>query len=50
MRNFIKDFLWGTFNYRNKGMPIKDYLRTGYNFAKLQREDRKKRGYEGGKK
>lgn len=45
MRNFIKDFLWGTFNYRNKGMPLKDYLRTGYNFAKLQKESREKRGY-----
>lgn len=45
MINFIKDFLWGTFNYRNKGMSLKHYLSTGYNFAKLQREDRKKRGY-----
>lgn len=44
MRNFIKDFLWGTFNYRNKGMPLRKYAKVGYDFAKLQRADRK-RGY-----
>lgn len=30
----IKDFLWGTFNYRNKGIPIHQWPRVGYFYMK----------------
>lgn len=29
-----KDFLWGTFNYRNKGIPFYQWPRVGYFFVK----------------
>ena len=47
MVQFIKDFCWGTFNYRNKGIPLSAYVTTGYHFAKLQRLDRDKKRYYG---
>lgn len=36
--NNIKNFLWATFNYRNKGMNIKQKLQTGYNFMKIRKD------------
>jgi len=40
IRDF-KNFLWGTFNYRNKGMTAKGHLITGYNFMKIRKEEEK---------
>lgn len=36
MMKFIKDFLWGTFNYRNKGIPLRRWHRVGLYFASSQ--------------
>lgn len=33
MFEFVKNFLWGTFNYRNKGIPIMRWHRVGYFYA-----------------
>lgn len=30
----VKDFLWGTFNYRNKGIPFYQWPRVGYFYMK----------------
>lgn len=32
---YIKDFLWGTFNYRNKGIPFWKWPKVGYDFMKI---------------
>lgn len=37
----VKDFLWGTFNYRNKGIPLWKWPRVGYYFAKERRNKNK---------
>lgn len=44
LRN-IKNFLWGTFNYRNKGMSMRQYVQTGYNFMKIQNGTLKTNNY-----
>jgi len=31
----VKDFLWGTFNYKNKGIPLYRWPVVGYHFMKL---------------
>ncbi len=30
---FIKNFIWGTFNTRNKGIPIYRWHKVGWDFA-----------------
>ena len=39
----VKDFLWGTFNYRNKGIPLHRLPMVGYHYSKLMK-DAKRRG------
>lgn len=34
--NNIRNFLWGTFNYRNKGMKWINRVETGYHFMKIR--------------
>ena len=36
MKN-IKNFLWGTFNYRNKGIKLYRWPMVGYQFMKISK-------------
>ena len=38
--NWFKDFMWGTFNYRNKGIRWYRWPLVGFGFANLRRFDR----------
>lgn len=44
MKN-IKNFLWGTFNYRNKGMKWINRIQTGYHYMRISRDENYKRNY-----
>lgn len=37
----IKDFMWGTFNFRNKGIPIWKWPSVGYSFMKIREDSRR---------
>lgn len=41
MMRFVADMMWGTFNYRNKGIPLYKWPRIGWDFALIQKSNRK---------
>lgn len=37
--NWLKDFMWGTFNYRNKGIRWYRWPIVGFDFANIRKDE-----------